>query len=86
MELKNNFRLTKNCDNVRYFVKIDEDWPLLIRINIQYQVRDNNYIKFLRNVGNGTLEKWFSGVFPIWQTPNRTHEICVQVFQILTLS
>uniref|UniRef100_A0A914HIT9 Uncharacterized protein n=1 Tax=Globodera rostochiensis TaxID=31243 RepID=A0A914HIT9_GLORO len=73
----------KNCEAVRYLIKLDEQWPsvqLPVTVFIDYQVRENAYVKHARHLGNGTLlDGWFTGTFPVWRTPDlRTHELCVR--------
>ncbi|CAK5078678.1 unnamed protein product [Meloidogyne enterolobii] len=73
----------KNCEAVRYLLKLDESWSsgqLPVTVFIDYQVRENAYVKHSRHLGNGTLmDGWFTGTFPVWRTPElRTHELCVQ--------
>ncbi|KAI1718696.1 hypothetical protein Ddc_09343 [Ditylenchus destructor] len=70
---------SKDCSTVRYLLKVDDAWPLRMRVFIDYQVRENAYIKHLKHVGNGTLDQWFSGTFSLWPAADRTHEICAQV-------
>jgi hypothetical protein len=74
----------KSCEAVRYLIRLDEGWPsgqLPVTVFIDYQVRENAYVKHSRHLGNGTLlDGWFTGTFPVWRTPElRTHELCVQV-------
>ena len=74
----------KTCEAVRYLLRLDEGWPttqLPVTVFIDYQVRENAYVKHSRHLGNGTLlDGWFTGTFPVWRTPElRTHELCVQV-------
>lgn len=59
---------------------MDEEWPLPISFSVDYQVLLNSYVKNKKHVGNGTLEKWFSGIFPLLPSSDRDHEICVEVF------
>ncbi|KAL3125759.1 hypothetical protein niasHT_004209 [Heterodera trifolii] len=73
----------KNCEAVRYLIRLDEQWPavpLPVTVFIDYQVRENAYVKHARHLGNGTLlDGWFTGTFPVWRTPDlRTHELCVR--------
>lgn len=61
-------------------LNVDDDWPLQMRVYINYQVRENAYVKYLRHIGNGTLDKWFSGAFSMLPHRDQTHEVCAQVF------
>lgn len=79
-------RLSKNCKIVRYLLIVDDDWPLQIKIFIDYQIRKNKHIKRLQHIGNGTLDKWFSGAFVVLLQSNYIHEVCVQVSHLFYYS
>lgn len=68
----------KNCERVRYLLSVDSDWPLPVTVYVDYQVNEGHYVKYRKHVGNGTLDRWFSGSFLINRS-DRRHEICVQV-------
>jgi hypothetical protein len=42
-------------------IRVDEAWPLPITVFIDYRIKEGGYIKFLKHLGNGTLDQWFSG-------------------------
>jgi hypothetical protein len=46
------FRM-KSCEAVRYLLKLDEGWPssqLPVTVFIDYQVRENAYVKHVRTI------------------------------------
>uniref|UniRef100_A0A914CE47 Uncharacterized protein n=1 Tax=Acrobeloides nanus TaxID=290746 RepID=A0A914CE47_9BILA len=69
----------KNCERVRYLLTVDSDWPLPVTVYVDYQVSEGQYIKYKKHMGNGTLDRWFSGSFSINRS-DRTHELCVQLY------
>ncbi|KAI6234401.1 hypothetical protein M3Y99_00790600 [Aphelenchoides fujianensis] len=67
----------KNCEKARYLIKVDEAFPLPLTVFLDYRIKEGGYIKFLKHLGNGTLDNWFSGAFSL-EKSDRTHELCVQ--------
>ncbi|KAI6208073.1 hypothetical protein M3Y96_00075900 [Aphelenchoides besseyi] len=68
----------KHCERARYLIKVDEAFPLPLTVFIDYRIKEDGYIKFLKHLGNGTLDNWFSGAFAL-EKSDRIHEVCVQV-------
>ena len=68
----------KHCERARYLIRVDEAFPITIVAFIDYRLREGTYIKYLRHLGNGTLDGWFSGAFAL-ERSDATHELCVQV-------
>ncbi|KAI6178737.1 hypothetical protein M3Y98_00534000 [Aphelenchoides besseyi] len=67
----------KHCERARYLIKVDEAFPLPLTVFIDYRIKEDGYIKFLKHLGNGTLDNWFSGAFAL-EKSDRIHEVCVQ--------
>ncbi|KAI6225564.1 hypothetical protein M3Y95_00710500 [Aphelenchoides besseyi] len=67
----------KHCEKARYLIKVDEAFPLPLTVFIDYRIKEDGYIKFLKHLGNGTLDNWFSGAFTL-EKSDRIHEVCVQ--------
>jgi hypothetical protein len=67
-----NFR-QKNCHKARYLIRVDEAWPLPITVFIDYRIKENGYIKFLKHLGNGTLDMVNNECFNLYS-------LCLVVF------
>uniref|UniRef100_A0A0N5A1U8 SUN domain-containing protein n=1 Tax=Parastrongyloides trichosuri TaxID=131310 RepID=A0A0N5A1U8_PARTI len=67
------------CEIVRYLVKIDKDWPILIKTIFEYQIKHNEKIKHFQRIDNGTIRHWHSGEFRMirdyWK-----QDLCVQIY------
>lgn len=59
-------------------MRIDEHFNLPIFIQIEYRIVENDQIKYVKKIGNGTIDHWFTGNFVFIPSPSRDHEICVK--------